>query len=87
MEKTTTKKKITIKKDFVKDVKIGNDCVGNANLEFRVTAPHVCLLYTKFEKHMTYSSLRGYGEMDKKQVRNLIKSLQACLAKMVKKVP
>jgi hypothetical protein len=77
METTTTKKKAAVKKDFVKNVKIGNDCVGNANLEFRVTAPHVCLLYTKFEKHM-----RGYGELDKKQVRSMIKSLQSCLAKM-----
>lgn len=76
----TTKKKVVI--NFVKNVPIGNACVGNANLEFRVTAPYVCLLYTKFPRHM-----RGYGEMDKKQVRNLIKSLQACLAKMTKKVP
>jgi hypothetical protein len=42
MEKTTTKKKVAVKKDFVKNVKIGNDCVGNANLEQNACAilPH-----------------------------------------------
>jgi hypothetical protein len=67
-------------KNFVKKVKIGNDCVGNASLEFRVTAPHVCLLYTTFVVDNCTAS--NYGEMDKKQVEKLIKSLQACMAKM-----
>jgi hypothetical protein len=69
--------KIAVKKNFVKNVKIGNEHAGNANLEFRVTAPHVCLIYTTFSKYTP-----NYGEMDKKQVSDLIKSLESCLAKM-----